>query len=103
MLMRLTPVQQAVIRTASAQSFGGNAGVWLFGSRVDDSKKGGDIDLYIEPEIQEADELVAAKLQFLIELHKQLGEQKIDVIIRRAHSDELPIYRVAKETGVRLL
>ncbi len=101
--MRLTPAQQAVIRTVSAESFGEKAGVWLFGSRLDDSKKGGDIDLYIEPEIQEADELVAAKLHFLLELHKRLGEQKIDVVIRRAVSDELPIYRVAKETGVRIL
>ncbi|MHB0990615.1 MAG: nucleotidyltransferase domain-containing protein [Burkholderiales bacterium] len=101
--MRLTSVQQAVIRAASAQSFGEKAAVWLFGSRLDDSKQGGDIDLYIEPEIQQADELVAAKLHFLLELHKQLGEQKIDVVIRRATSDELPIYRIAKATGVRLL
>ncbi|MHB1678516.1 MAG: nucleotidyltransferase domain-containing protein [Sulfuriferula sp.] len=102
--MRLTQVQQAAIRSVSAQSFGERVGVWLFGSRLDDSKKGGDIDLYIETEIQDPDELVAAKLRFLLELHKKLGEQKIDVVIRRAaYTEDLPIYRIAKETGVRLL
>jgi hypothetical protein len=48
--------------------------------------------------------LVEAKLHFLLELHKQLGDQKIDVVIRRAaYKEELPIYRIARETGVKLL
>ncbi len=102
--MRLTQVQLAAIRSASMETFGNTVGLWLFGSRVDDGKKGGDIDLYLEPEIQDADALVAAKLDFLVKLHKKLGEQKIDVVIRLATSrEELPIYRLAKETGVRLL
>jgi hypothetical protein len=71
---------------------------------VDDQAAGGDIDLYVEPEIQYPAELVEAKLHFLLELHKQLGDQKIDVVIRRAaYKEELPIYRIARETGVKLL
>jgi hypothetical protein len=39
----------------------------------------------------------------LVEIHKEMGEQKIDVVIRRAGcAENLPIYRVAKQTGVRL-
>ena len=38
--MRLTPEQQTAILAASAEAFGAGAGVWLFGSRADDHKKG---------------------------------------------------------------
>lgn len=86
------------------KNFGQSAQVWLFGSRVDEQSKGGDIDLYIEPEIQDPAELVDAKLHFLLELHKKLGQQKIDVVIRRAEcKEDLPIFRIAKETGLPLL
>lgn len=92
------------ICVSAERNFGSNVRIWLFGSRVDDQRVGGDIDLYVEPEIQDPVELVEAKLHFLLELHKKLGEQKIDVVIRRtAFKEELPIYRVARETGVRLL
>jgi hypothetical protein len=36
-------------------------------------------------------------------LHQKLGEQKIDVDLRPADSStDLPIYRIAKQTGVLL-
>lgn len=47
--MRLPPEQQAAIRTAAAEAFGEDVGVWLFGSRADDSWRGGDIDLLVRP------------------------------------------------------
>jgi predicted nucleotidyltransferase len=101
--MRLTNKQRAIICSTVAEIFGDTAEVWLFGSRVDDSKRGGDIDLYIEPAAHNAKELIEAKLRFLVEIHKEMGEQKIDVVIRRAGcAENLPIYRVAKQTGVRL-
>lgn len=59
--------------------------------------------MYIEPAIRNAGEIVEAKLRFLADIHKKLGEQKIDVIIRREECGEvLTIYQVAKETGIRL-
>jgi len=45
--------------------FGSKSHVWLFGSRVNDHQKGGDIDLYIEPELQGYDLLVNAKWNWL--------------------------------------
>ncbi len=102
--MRLTKPQVDVICASVVKNFGQSARVWLFGSRVDNQSKGGDIDLYIEPEIQDPAALVDAKLHFLLELHKKLGQQKIDVVIRRAEfKEDLPIYRIAQETGVQLL
>ncbi len=101
--MRLSDQQCSIIRTAVTENFGLDANVWLFGSRVDDSKRGGDIDLYIEPATDDVDAIVEAKLNFLVALYKQLGEQKIDVVIRRpGFKENLPIYQVAKQTGVKL-
>ena len=101
--MRLSDRQRTIIRTAVAENFGADANVWLFGSRLDDAARGGDIDLYIEPATDDADEIVESKLRFLVSMYKQLGEQKIDVVIRRPGCDEsLPIYQVAKLTGVKL-
>jgi predicted nucleotidyltransferase len=102
--MRITPSQKQIICESAAKYFGDDTCVWLFGSRVDDQAKGGDIDLYIEPQIQNAADLIAAKLQLLRDLHKKIGEQKIDVVLRSSDARvNLPIYRIAKETGVQLL
>ena len=101
--MRLTPNQTKIICESVAKYFGTQAHIWLFGSRVDDQAKGGDIDLYIESQIPNADDLISAKLQLLRELHKKLGEQKIDVVIQGSTTVDLPIYRIAKQSGVLLL
>ena len=44
--MRLTPYQQQVITRHFLEIFK-EGEIYLFGSRVDDSAKGGDIDLYL--------------------------------------------------------
>lgn len=79
--MRLTPEQLSVIRIAVAETFGDTASIWLFGSRVDDSKRGGDIDLLIETRQSDIAAIVKAELALLTKLHMQLGEQKIDVLV----------------------
>jgi len=94
--MRLNEKYSTTIKEAAKKYFGLNTTVYLFGSRVDDSKKGGDIDLYIEPEVN--DDLLKKKLKMLAELHKILGEQKIDIVVKR--SDALRfIEEVAKSEG----
>lgn len=46
--MRLSEHERNVIRKAAAEVFGPDVRVMLFGSRVDDSRRGGDIDLFVE-------------------------------------------------------
>jgi len=97
--MRLNKEYIEVIKTAASNNFGEDAKVYLFGSRVDDAKKGGDIDLYIETD--ESENLLKKKLRMLASLHKILGEQKIDIVIKHAGSKRY-IDEIAKSEGVAL-
>ncbi|MEF3191755.1 MAG: nucleotidyltransferase domain-containing protein [Campylobacterales bacterium] len=87
----------AIIRTF--KEVFGDGKIYLFGSRVDDTKKGGDIDLYLCPS-EQATKLYEKKIKFLVELEKLLGEQKIDVIIQT--NKDRYIEEVAMSTGVEL-
>lgn len=78
--------------------------LWLFGSRADLNKKGGDIDFYIET-IETDLKAAAQKVSyFIITLQELLGDQKIDVVLNVLSTKQtLPIYSIAKQTGVQLL
>jgi len=100
--MRITEQQALVIKKTILRFFGEETSVMLFGSRADDNKRGGDIDIYIECAALSSDELVDAKINTLVELKKLLGEQKIDLVINRKNGVVLPIYEVAKKEGIVL-
>lgn len=103
LVMRLSATQAKVIRETAKQTFGTDAEVWLFGSRTDDGKRGGDIDLFLETSLSSADAVWNAQRKFLAKLYMALGEQKIDVVVkRRTGQAELPIHNVAKAQGIRL-
>jgi predicted nucleotidyltransferase len=59
--------------------FDQDAQVYLFGSRVDDNKKGGDIDILIVSDLIKKYDLI--KIENLI--FKQIDEQKIDFIVSK--------------------
>ena len=73
--MRFKPHQRQAIIVAAQLVFGNDVKVWLFGSRLDDAKRGGDIDLLISTEAN--DELIQLA-KFKRQLYQTLGEQKID-------------------------
>jgi hypothetical protein len=99
--MRLTAEQIAVIKQNTALIFGENAQVFLFGSRIDDSKKGGDIDLFID--LMDKIERPIEKILYLNGLLQQaLGMQKIDIIFHAPSYSYQPIHTAAKETGILL-
>jgi predicted nucleotidyltransferase len=72
--------------------------VYLFGSRVDDSKRGGDIDLYLTP--TDHSNLFQKKIKFLASIKRELGDQKIDIVFN-LDSNRL-IEKEALEWGIRL-
>ncbi len=73
-----------------------DAQIYLFGSRADDTKKGGDIDLLIFSGILSEHD----KRRIRLNLYDRLGEQKIDIIIARDLTG--PFIRMAYEEGVAL-
>jgi len=99
--MRLTRDQIAAIRQAVEESFGEGSQVWLFGSRVDDRHRGGDIDLLVRPAQAACAPDLRRKIRFLGRLERSLGERKVDVLIETI-GDRRPIVRLARETRVRL-
>ncbi|MDA3880726.1 MAG: nucleotidyltransferase domain-containing protein [Prolixibacteraceae bacterium] len=77
--MRLTAYQTETIKELSKKHFGAQTIVCLFGSRTDDNKKGGDIDLLIENNDQ-TNFTIEKKAHFLAELKTKIGDQHIDVV-----------------------
>ena len=78
--MRLNDWERRAIKEAVEQRFGSESRVMLFGSRTDDSRRGGDIDLYVETELSPS-QANRAKLLTIADIHRAIGEQKIDLIV----------------------
>ncbi len=99
--MRLTRQQIDTLTQATRLHFGDRAKIWLFGSRVDDNKTGGDIDLYIETDKETG--VIEAKLEMLIFLEEMFGEQKIDILVRRGKQECSAMHEIAKSSGIELV
>lgn len=99
--MRLNQHQQIAIKQATEAMFGAEAEVRVFGSRLDDTRKGGDIDLIVSTQQPiEHPALDAAKLS--ARLSRVFDGRKVDVLIHAPTLKELPIHRFALESGQRL-
>jgi predicted nucleotidyltransferase len=99
--MRLTTEQVQDIRQVVREQAGQAARVWLFGSRLDDGARGGDVDLLVsvaDPTPQPA--LLAAGLS--AHISKRLHGRQVDVVLQAPNLLELPIHRIALASGVEL-
>ena len=99
--MRLSAEQIRSIKQSVQKHCGAEARVWLFGSRVDDCARGGDIDLLVEATAPIPDRSKCEN-QIILDIWKQIGEQKIDVILVDAEARPQPIHAVARDTGILL-
>lgn len=78
--MRLSNFEIQTIQTLAKKHFGLLSRVFLFGSRVNDTLKGGDIDLFVSSE-GEGNLTLEKKISFLVDLKRCIGYQKIDVVL----------------------
>ena len=99
--MRLPPNQARTIREKAQATFGPGTRVLLFGSRIDDHLRGGDIDLLVEVD-HPVSNRAAAAARLAAELQIALGDQRIDIILVDPNSNPRPIHTVARRTGVPL-
>ncbi len=99
--MRLNENEINVLTDLSKSFFGEKAKLILFGSRTDDTQKGGDIDVLLIPnnEMNNA-QLFRNKLKYLVAVKEKIGDQKIDVVIPELSSKS--IVDTALRTGTTL-
>lgn len=95
--MRLKQEEIEAIKEIFLQTFQ-RGKIRLFGSRIHDDKRGGDIDLYIETPVHE--NLQSKKIDFLVRLKRRIGDRKIDVVIAR--DGKRLIDKIAREEGIVL-
>lgn len=99
--MRLDSAAIATIKREVADTLGADARVRLFGSRLDDSRKGGDVDLLVELD-RPIDRAVMTACTLEARLIRALGGRKVDVILAAPNLAEQPIHRIARAEGVLL-
>lgn len=97
--MRLSERLRRMILSSIHEGFG-DVPVYLFGSRVDDSKRGGDIDISVDTNLPK-DEFRRRRVRSLSALIRQDLDIKIDIVQYSPSMDEL-LKREVDAKGVRL-
>ena len=96
--MRLTDMQIQTIRQLAQQIVGANATVRVFGSRLDDTARGGDLDLMLElSEPVGNPALMAAQMS--AQVSRAMHGRKVDVLLSAPNLMRLPIHDVAFKEG----
>ena len=93
--MRISEHEKQTIINA-VKSVDPDARVWLFGSRADDSKKGGDIDIGILSVIID----VMGEIEIRQIICDEIGEQKIDIYVSK--DGEQAFFKYAVKKGILL-
>lgn len=100
-VMRLTGEAKNIIIAAVRRHFSQAEKIILFGSRADDNKRGGDIDILVQTPVSTA-VAFEEKLQTVAALQLKLGEQRIDLLTTSGIDDERLIVQNAYRQGVVL-
>ena len=97
--MRLTQQQVSTIIDTTQAVAGANSGVWLYGSRLDDSRRGGDIDLMVEsnPPVN-----LLQRVRIKIALEAKLN-RPVDVLALKEGATASPFTQIAMANAVRLV
>lgn len=98
--MRLTAEEVEAIRNAACEAFGPTAVVRLFGSRVHDHLRGGDIDLHFE--VDPGCDTDDAVDRFENLLFRSMDQQRIDKIFTVRGASRGPFEEIGYRDGVVL-
>lgn len=80
---------------------GESARVWLFGSRVRDDQRGGDVDLLLDMDTP-VDEPAQLASRIAARISRTMHGRKVDVLIKAPNLLMLPIHAIALSQGVPL-
>lgn len=98
--MRLKQRDIDAIKSAALEVFGPDAVLRLFGSRLRDAVRGGDIDLHLDVENGQQDVSHAARFRWRV--YEAIDEQKIDLVFHVRGRPTRSIDMVAYAEGVIL-
>jgi predicted nucleotidyltransferase len=103
--MRISPSEHQAIATAAREALWPGTRVALFGSRIDDAARGGDIDLLVTPpSAPEPADWVARRQRFVARLYRLLDERRIDVVLDAdAAPLAAPVLSAARRQAVELV
>lgn len=94
--MRISTDQAEMIRRIVREEAGADIAVRLFGSRLDDSARGGDIDLLLEsPRPLDRPALLGATVE--AKLIRALGGRRVDVVLVAPNLRHQPIHDHARQ------
>ena len=98
--MRLRPHEIEAIRTAVRDVFGATATVRLFGSRVRDDLRGGDIDLFVE--VDPGQITIANEQRLRDRIAPVVEDLRVDIVLHGRDAPLTPIGRIALRDGIVL-
>ena len=98
--MRLTAHEVEAIKAAAREVFGPTAVVRVFGSRADDAKRGGDLDLYVE--VDAGGWSLRKESRFLDLIEEPLDQLSVDLVVHERGRPLRPIEEIALRDGVML-
>lgn len=90
--MRLDPKEIETLKS-SLKELDRNAKIYLFGSRIDDNKKGGDIDLLVISRKLDKKSVRPLKHKF----YENFGEQKKDIIIDNGELNDSFVKKIYRD------
>jgi predicted nucleotidyltransferase len=99
-MMRLTPAEIEAIVRAVHEVFGETARVRVFGSRVRDDLKGGDLDLFVE--VEPGDASIANEQRVRELITPSLDDLRTDILLHERGRPTTPIELIALRDGVLL-
>ena len=97
--MRLKKEVKNRIISYAKKYFGDGFKLYLFGSRVYEDKKGGDIDLFLESS-RDIDNQI--QIRFLSDIYKYVTQRKVDLLIKSLSKMDRLIFHTAKKEGILL-
>jgi uncharacterized protein len=96
--MRLTPAQIDTIKSTATALLGDGVQVWLYGSRLDDQRRGGDVDLLVQT-ARKASVMDRARFKYQVESTLQLP---VDVLMVQTGQNASPFETIARSKAVEL-
>ena len=97
--MRLSPEEIRVIRGLIRAGFGAQSRIWVFGSRLDDDARGGDLDLYVEPDRLPPGNLLLVRQALQRDLERRL-RVPVDLVVNAGNTTAF--MRQARQEGCPL-